>query len=225
MAVCKRGVSIVNWREFVLSLDATQIFIAAAGSAGAGLLWVKRRYISFGEWRKSREARRLAFNDLPSRVSEFSRLLDGVREQSEKTLGVLDAHTKTLDDQNRVLSNISAMIYGEMELDPTPRFICDSDGRNLNVNTAYARLIGCGRDELMGFGYQRFIPGDLNPGYMADFDSAEQQHRSFERTVNIRRPDGTVMRAYVRIVPHPEHEPPAHYWVGVVTAARRSTDA
>lgn len=27
-----------------------------------------------------------------------------------------------------------------------------------------------------------------------------------------------------RIVPHPEHEPPAHYWVGVITAARRNTD-
>lgn len=59
---------------------------------------------------------------------------------------MLDAHTKTLDDQNRVLGNISAMIHGEMELDSTPRFICDNDGRNLNVGTtAYARLGGAPR--------------------------------------------------------------------------------
>lgn len=213
-----------NLRDFLQSLDATQILLTLLGSAGAVFLWMKRRYISFSGWRKAREARRLAFNDLPDRVSDFAKLLDGIREQSGRTLDVLDLHTKTLADQNRVLSNISAMIHGEMELDPTPRFICDNDGRNLNVNTAYARLVGCGRDELLNFGYQRFIPADLNPTYVADFNAAAEQHRSFERAVRIRRPDGTEVHANVRIVPHPEHEPPAHYWVGVVTAARRSAD-
>ena len=211
-------------RDFLQSLDATQILLTLLGSAGAVFLWMKRRYITFRGWRKAREARRLAFNELPERVSDFAKLLDGVRTQSERTLGVLDAHTKMFDDQNRVLSNISAMIHGEMELDPTPRFICDSDGRNLNVNTAYARLVGCGRDELMGFGYQRFLPNGTNPEYIADFNATAEQHRSFERAVRIRRPDGTEVHANVRIVPHPEHEPPAHYWVGVVTAARRNTD-
>ena len=213
-----------SWREFIHSLDPTQIFLTAVGGAGAAFLWMKRRYITFRGWRKAREARRVAFNELPARVADFSTMLDDVRKQSERTLGVLDAHTKTLDDQNRVLGNISAMIHGEMELDPTPRFICDSDGRYLNVNTAYARLVGCGRDELLGFGYQRFIPSNTNPGYAAEFDSATRQHRSFERPLHILRPDGTEVLANVRIVPHPENEPPAHYWVGVVTAARRSTD-
>ncbi len=213
-----------SWRDFLQSLDTTQIFLTVVGSAGAAFLWMKRRYVTFGEWRKMREARRLAFNELPARVSDFAKLLDGVCKQSERALGVLDAHTKTLDEQNRVLSSISAMIHGEMELDPIPRFICDSDGRYLNVNTAYARLVGCGRDELLGFGYQRFIPSNTNPGYAAEFDSATRQHRSFERPLHILRPDGTEVLANVRIVPHPENEPPAHYWVGVVTAARRSTD-
>ena len=205
-----------SWREFLQSLDPTQIFLTAVGSAGAVLLWMKRRYLSIAEWRRMREARRMAFNELPDRVSDFAKLLDGVREQSGRTLDVLDAHTKTLDDQNRVLGNISAMIHGEMELDPTPRFICDNDGRNLNVNTAYARLVGCGRDELLNFGYQRFAPADLNPMYLRDFEDAVTQHRSFEGTIKIRRPDGTVITTSVRIVPHPENDPPAHYWVGIV---------
>lgn len=213
-----------SWREFLQLLDPTQIFLTVVGGAGAVFLWMKRRYITFHGWRKAREARRLAFNELPERVSDFAKLLDGVCKQSERALGVLDSHTKTLDDQNRVLSNISAMIYGEMELDTTPRFICDSDGRNLNVNTAYARLVGCGRDELLGFGYRRFTPNNINPGYIADFDAATKQHRSFERSLRILRPDGTEVIVNVRIVPHPENEPPALYWVGVVTAARRSTD-
>ena len=205
-----------SWREFLQSLDPTQIFLTAVGSAGAVLLWMKRRYLSIAEWRRMREARRLAFNELPERVSDFAKLLDGVCKQSERALGVLNAHTKTLDDQNRVLGNISAMIHGEMELDPTPRFICDNDGRNLNVNTAYARLVGCGRDELLNFGYQRFAPADLNPMYLRDFEDAVTQHRSFEGTIKIRRPDGTVITTSVRIVPHPENDPPAHYWVGIV---------
>lgn len=206
----------MDWRSLTQSLDVTQIFLAAVGGIGAVFLWMKRRYISFSGWRKAREARRLAFNDLPDRVSDFAKLLDDVREQSGRTLDVLDLHTKTFDDQNRVLGNISAMIHGEMELDPTPRFICDNDGRNLNVNTAYARLVGCGRDELLNFGYQRFIPADLNPTHADEFEDAVAQHRSFEATVKIRRPDGTIVTASVRIVPHPENEPPAHYWVGIV---------
>lgn len=214
-----------SWREFLQSLDPTQIFMTVVGSAGAVLLWMKRRYITFRGWRKAREARRLAFNELPERVSDFAKLLDGVCKQSERALGVLDAHTKTLDEQNRVLSNISAMIHGEMELDPTPRFICDSDGRNLNVNTAYARLVGCGRDELLGFGYQRFMPNDINPGYVAEFDNAAEQHRSFEHPLRILRPDGTEVLTNVRIVPHPEDTPPAHYWIGVLTSPRPNTDA
>lgn len=214
----------MNWRDFVQSIDATQVFLAVVGGSGAAFLYVKRRYLSFAAWRKARDERRAVISDLPMRVSGFAELLSGVSERTDRALSVLDAQTKTLDDQNRVLSNISAMIYGEMELDPTPRFICDSDGRNLNVNTAYARLVGCGRDELMGFGYQRFLPNDINPEYIADFNAAAEQHRSFERAVRIRRPDGTEVHANVRIVPHPEHEPPAHYWVGVVTAARRNTD-
>ena len=214
----------MSWRDLLQSLDITQIFLTAVGSVGAVFLWMKRRYLSITEWRKMREARRLAFNELPDRVSGFADLLSGVSERTDRALSILDAHTKIFDDQNRVLSNISAMIYGEMELDPTPRFICDNDGRNLNVNTAYARLVGCGRDELLGFGYQRFIPSNINPGYTAEFDSAAKQHRSFERSLRILRPDGTEVLTNVRIVPHPENEPPAHYWVGVVTAARRSTD-
>ena len=214
----------MNWRDLFQSVDVTQIFLAAVGGVGAAFLWMKRRYISFSGWRKMRAARRLAFNELPDRVSGFAKLLDGVREQSDRTLDVLDSHTKTFDDQNRVLANISAMIHGEMELDPTPRFICDGEGRNLNVNTAYARLVGCGRDELLGFGYQRFIPSDLNPGYVAEFDSAAKQHRSFEHSLRILRPDGTEVLANVRIVPHPENEPPAHYWIGVVTIPRRDTN-
>lgn len=208
----------MSWREFVQSLDTTQIFLTVLGSAGAVLLWMKRRYLSIAEWRKAREARRLAFNELPERVSDFAKLLDGVSKQSERALGVLDSHTKTLEDQNRVLGNISAMIHGEMELDPTPHFICDSTGRNLNVNTAYARLVGCGRDELMGFGYQRFLPTDQNPMFMQGFLDAADKHRSFESTLKIRRPDGTIIAASVRIVPHPENDPPAHFWIGVVVA-------
>ena len=204
------------WRDFVQSLDVTQILLTIAGSAGAVFLWMKRRYLSISGWRKAREARRLAFNELPERVSDFAKLLDNVREQSGQTLSVLDSHTKTLADQNRVLSNISAMVHGDMELDPTPRFICDGTGRNLNVNTAYARLVGCGRDELLDFGYQRFLPADQNPMYLRDFEDAVEQHRSFEGTIKIRRPDGTIITTSVRIVPHPENDPPAHFWVGVV---------
>lgn len=213
-----------NWRALTESLDVTQILLTVLGGLGAAWLWMRARYKTFATWRATRAARHVAFAELPTRVAEFSAVLDTVRERQLMTLSVLDQHTSTLNSQNQVLSNISAMIYGEMELDPMPRFICDSSGKNLNVNTAYARFIGGGRDELLGFGYQRFMTHDLNPGFMLGFAEAAKGHRPFDAVVHVRRPDGTVIDAHVRVVPHPEHEPPATYWVGVVTHARRASD-
>ena len=203
------------------SIDLTQIIIAAAGGLGGAALWAQKRYQWFTTVVAARKTRRKTLEELPSRIDAMSALLESVVSQGVKTVGLLEDHSKTLDDQNRVLGTISAMVHGEMELDPTPRFICGDDGGNLNVNTAYARLVGCGRDELLGFGYQRFATAALNPGgYKAGFTEATLQHRSFESLVFFRRPDGKVVEAQVRIVPHPEHEPPAHYWVGIITSVK-----
>ena len=202
------------------SIDLTQIIIAAAGGLSGAALWAQKRYKWFTTRMAARKARRTTLEELPSRMDAMSALLESVVSQGVKTVGLLEDHTKTLGDQNRVLGTISAMVHGEMELDPTPRFICGTDGENLNVNTAYARLVGCGRDELLGFGYQRFVAPALNPGYMTAFAEAAHQHRSFESAIFFRRPDGKVVEAQVRIVPHPEDEPPAHYWVGVITSTR-----
>lgn len=202
------------------SIDLTQIIIAAAGGVGGAALWAQKRYKWFTTVVAARKARRKTLEELPSRMDAMAALLESVASQGVKTVGLLEDHSKTLDDQNRVLGTISAMAHGEMELDPTPRFVCGTDGENLNVNTAYARLVGCGRDELLGFGYQRFVSSSLNPDYMQAFAEATTKHRSFENTLFIRRPDGKVVEVQVRIVPHPEHDPPAHYWVGVITPAK-----
>lgn len=202
------------------SIDLTQIILAAAGGLGGLALWGRKRLRTVVEWRKRRTARRKAVRELPERVADIAEALAAMSERGQKMLDMLSSHSQTLQDQNKVLGTISAMVHGEMELDPTPRFICGDDGENLNVNTAYARLVGCGRDELLGFGYQRFATAALNPGYKAGFTEATLQHRSFESLVFFRRPDGKVVEAQVRIVPHPEHEPPAHYWVGIIILAR-----
>lgn len=202
------------------SIDLTQIIIAAAGGLGGLALWGRKRLRTVVEWRKRRTARRKAVRELPERVADIAEALAAMSERGQKMLDMLSSHSQTLQDQNKVLGTISAMVHGEMELDPAPRFICGDDGENLNVNTAYARLVGCGRDELLGFGYQRFATAALNPGYKAGFTEATLQHRSFESLAFFRRPDGKVVEAQVRIVPHPEHDPPAHYWVGVITSAK-----
>lgn len=207
-------------RAALQSIDLTQIIIAAAGGLGGVALWAQKRYQWFTTVVAARKTRRKTLEELPSRIDAMSALLESVVSQGVKTVGLLEDHSKTLGDQNRILGTISAMVHGEMELDPTPRFICRTDGENLNVNTAYARLVGCGRDELLGFGYQRFVAPALNPGYMTAFTEATQQHRSFESSIFFRRPDGKVVEAQVRIVPHPENEPPAHYWVGIITSVK-----
>lgn len=67
--------------------------------------------------------------------------------------------TSIKDSVNRIDSKLS-IIEAEMTISNdnghNPLFKCNKKGFNLAVNRSYCRLIGCSKDELMGFGWKRF---------------------------------------------------------------------
>lgn len=205
----------LDWSSIVLGL-----ILATVTALG---VWAKRRRKDLAKWWRLRKDAADAMRSLPTRVLDIGRNVQMLADSNSRATlqfavihDTLKAQTSTLEGQNKMLADISAMAHGQMELDNEPRFVCDEFGRNRYVNTAYARMIGCGRDELNGFGYHRFIPAALNPGYMEAFHDAAMQHRTYESECVIQRPDGTKFLARVRVVPHPEDVPPATHWNGVV---------
>lgn len=192
--------------------------------------WLITRTERFKAWWAVRKADALERKEMPSVISRIASSLEALTLSDERRTGQftainikLDEHTATLKAQNVALGDIASMSYGQMEQDPMPRFVCDNDGCCRLVNTAYARMMQCGRDELMQFGYRRFIPEKLNPGYMSAFEECAKQHRTFEEEVVFCRPDGSMFMARVRCVPHPEDAPPATHWNGVVRFLREYT--
>lgn len=192
--------------------------------------WLITRTERFQAWWAVRKADALERKEMPAVIGKIADNLAQLTESDTRRTAQfiainakLDEHTETLKAQNVALGDIASMSYGQMEQDPMPRFVCDNDGSNRLVNTAYARMVQCGRDELMGFGYNRFIPDKFNPGYFAGFHDAASQHRTFEEEVVFCRPDGSMFMARVRCVPHPEHTPPATHWNGTIRFLREYT--
>lgn len=192
--------------------------------------WLITRTERFRTWRAARKVAAQERKEMPAVIGKIADNLAQLTESDTRrtaqftAIGIkLDEHTETLKAQNVALGDIASMAYGQMEQDPMPRFVCDNDGGNRLVNTAYARMVQCGRDELMGFGYRRFIPEKLNPGYSATFQECAKQHRTFEEEAVFCRPDGSMFMARVRCVPHPEDTPPATHWNGVIRFLREYT--
>ena len=144
------------------SLPYFEILATICAGLGAFLVWVYKRHKSFSKWRAARAAAKAAYNARVDAVnglpSHFAALTESVKGLADNSAGIKiqrERQSQVMAQQGDLLAGISAMVHSEMELDVTTRFTCNDAGAYRFVNTAFARLLGVGRDELMGFGYQR----------------------------------------------------------------------
>lgn len=128
--------------------------------------------------------------------SEFSRLHD------------------RLDSQDITLESIQHRIAGAWDSDPVPQFVCGLDGRNIDVNQAYADMLGVDKRHLIGWGFKNFIESD--EAYIAEWMSCLKDHRVFTREAVFTTATGKRMKCSVRAWPQPEN-PPARAWHGHIT--------
>lgn len=169
-----------------------------------------------GWWGYRREQR----ESFAAMVHGFPELRDMVRTASDaaqRCTGQIRAMDARLTDQDKVLATLLAMTLGEFEASSVPKFVCDTSGRNMNVNAAYAALLGVGREDLLDYRWRSFIPSDALTGYLARFQAAAADHRKFEDDVQMRRADGTLVRLRVHMLPFPPDEGPATHWVGILS--------
>lgn len=194
--------------------EAIKWAVPAAGGLFLTVVTVKHRAIM--DWRRTREARNKSLDALlatwPTVVQEISETKAGAGKSTEQFKAL---HAR-LDNQDQALADLLALNYGSFELSPTATFVCDNAGRNMMVNSAYARLLHTGRDELMDYGYRRFIKSSEVAAYLARFKGAAEEHREFECDLCMVRADGSEVRARVRMVPHPRNKGPATHWIGTL---------
>lgn len=193
-----------------------------------GLFWVWRGKVlqRLRDWWRSLKARKSASEAMVNSWPTALEFISGAQVREEKSTareGRMTAEFKCLrehlEKQDGKLDSIIAHQWGAMKLDPQARFICDSLGRNNEVNTAYATLLRVGEASLKGFGYKNYIdPAQLGK-YMATVLAVFTEHRRYEGTVVMVRGDGTRFLAHVRLEPYPEDPTigAASHWFGAVT--------
>lgn len=128
----------MNFKEISTSLG---IFVAFCG----GLFFIWQR----------------VFFPLFSKGDEWASYLKTLFESVEMISKELQPNhgTSIKDSVNRIdskLSIIEAEISISNDNGSNPLFKCNKKGFNLSVNRSYCRLIGCSKDELLGFGWKRF---------------------------------------------------------------------
>lgn len=202
--------------------------VVSAGIAAGLLGWIAFKRKSIANWHRQRKAHKAmqrsmwetwptvvnSVADAPERAVRMTTQFQALTLQMQQMDSRLDTR---MDAQDAALNEILAMNHGQFELSGQATFVCDNAGRNTLVNSAYARLLGVGRDDLMEFRYKRFIGSDDLAAYWPKFQSASDEHREFDSALWFTGNNGKRVHVCIRMVPHPRQQGPATHWVGTVT--------
>jgi hypothetical protein len=100
-----------------------------------------------------------------------------VSKLSETTMG-LETRVGRLESRDSV----------GFESDHLARYEAGLNGENLRVNKAYAKLIGVGKSDLMGFGWRNYVTKDFSSIYDSQWKEAYNQGRYFRTVVEFKNP-------------------------------------
>ena len=94
-------------------------------------------------------------------------------------------------------------------------FECSVDGANTYVNTTYARWLGVGKNELLGWGWVNFLHPEDVSRVRKEWDRCREEHRAYRQKHRLVSPDGETIFVETMCTPIPDG-PPAHCWIGVM---------
>ena len=98
--------------------------------------------------------------------------------------------------------------------DNAAEFECDESGANTYVNQTYARWLGVGKNELLGWRYINWVHPEDRERIRVAWESARREHRGYNERHRMITSSGEVLHCETLIVPVPD-SPPATAWIGV----------
>lgn len=168
---------------------------------------------------------------MPFRLNEEAITARGRMDTMETTLNELTRFIKkeltynggssTLDAIRRIENRIIEQEYAQNTLlldSETGFFRCTLDGRNKWVNRTYARYLGCGTGELLGFGWKRFIKTEELRRYNEVWQSAFKDGCEFEDVIEFHDVNHHVVRLKIATCPIIDDKGQILSYVGTVVA-------
>lgn len=201
--------------EFLAQLDLTEILLFVVTTVGGALLvWYRKR---LAEWKKFWRGVLDGLRSIPELKADVKgiryyvapngggSLMDSVK-RTEAAVGTLgeqvDLMTQTMWAEND-------------SDDEVGRFHCSAAGENTYVNQLYARWLGVGKSELMGWKHFNFVhPSDVDRvrQYWETCRSENRQYRIRNRMVAA---NGEIFEVEVTATPIPEAAP-IKRWIGSI---------
>jgi len=168
---------------------------------GVGAVWVFFRRRVRAWWKPYKESIE-GMASIPSLQTGMEELRQGVATVGN-SVGMLHLQFRARGDANT----------------ETAEFECGPDGANTYVSLTYARWLGVGKAELIGWGWVNFVKGADRERVRREWDECRAQHRVFNMRYSMIDSDGAEMQVDTIITPIPD-APPARQWIGVIRKPR-----
>ncbi len=199
--------------DTLLMMNWSQIIAAMIMTFGGGaLLWYRKRVASWHQsWLR-------VFAGLQA-IPELQTDVKGIRYFVSPNGGGslmdltrrLEATVGTITTQLELLTLTTT---AENDTDDTiARFHCGADGANIYVNQTYARWLGVGKADLLGWNFLNVIhPSDVGEVHH-HWEQCRREQRQYRKTHRVIATSGEVITLSVTVTPIPETGP-VRVWVG-----------
>lgn len=97
-------------------------------------------------------------------------------------------------------------------------FYCDLNAKNTWVNRTYARFLGCGAEELMGYGWRKFIATEELERYSKVWHAAFNDGCEFEDTVEFINTSHNKIKLHISVIAVKDEKGQTISYIGQVTA-------
>lgn len=202
-------------REFLAQLDLTQILLFVVTTVGGALLvWYRKR---LAEWKNFW---RSVLDGLRS-IPELKADVKGIRYYVAPNGGgsLMDSAKRTEAAVGTLGEQVDLMthtMWAENDSDDEiGRFHCNAAGENTYVNQLYARWLGVGKSELMGWNYLNFVHSNDVDRVRRHLETCRSEHRQYRIRHHMVAADGEIIEVEVIATPIPE-TPPIKRWIGSI---------
>ena len=201
--------------ELISQLDLTEILLFGVTTVGGALaVWYRKR---LAEWRVFWRG---VFDGLRS-IPELKTDVKGIRYYVAPNGGgsLMDSVKRTEAAVATLAERVDLMaqtmwVENDSE-DEIGRFHCNSAGEITYVNQRYARWLGVGKSELLGWKYFNFIHPDDIDRVRRHWQTCRSERRQYRTRHRLVAADGETFEVEVSATPIPESAP-IKRWIGCI---------
>lgn len=200
---------------FLSQLDLTQILLFVVTTVGGALLvWYRKR---LAEWKKFWRGVLDGLRSIP----ELKADVKGIRYYVAPNGGgsLMDSVKRTETAVGALTEQVDLVVqimWAENDSDAeVGRFHRADNGENIYVNQTYARWLGVGKAELLGYQYFNYIHDDDIADVREEWDRCRAERRQFRQTYRMTTVTGNTITVTAIATPVPETGQ-SRRWVGTV---------